>query len=149
MKRDASEKHPSFHEELRDRSEVQAGSERSFGIVFAVVFVILALLPLTSSKPPLYWAFAVAALFIVLALFAPNILAPLNRIWFKFGLLLHRIVSPVIMAVLFYLVITPTGLVMRLFRKDILRLRYDVDAGSYWLKREPAEPETSSYKNQF
>lgn len=149
VKHNASDKRPSFHEELQDYSEVQIGSERSFGIVFTIVFVILGLLPLTVSKTPLYWALAVAALFLVLALFAPNVLAPLNRVWFKFGLLLHRIISPVIMALLFYLVITPTGLVMRLFRRDILRLRYDADADSYWIAREPADSETSSYKNQF
>lgn len=149
MKRKSSEVSLGFHEELQERSEVHAGSERSFGIIFATVFVILGFLPLAGSKSPLYWSFIVAAVFLLLALVAPTALAPLNQVWFKFGLLLHRIISPVIMALLFYIVITPTGFVMRLLQKDLLRLRYDRTEESYWIRRDSSDSEASSYKNQF
>lgn len=137
------------HENYIDRIETRVGSDRQFGIVFAFFFAIIACIPLLGSREPLYWSLAIAALFLALAFFAPKLLAPANRLWFRFGLLLHRIVSPVIMALLFYVAITPTGFVMKLFRKDILRLKYDMNTESYWIKREPAEPGTSSYKNQF
>lgn len=137
------------HEQLVDRTETRLGSERSFGIVFAVVFAIIGLLPLLRSHTPFYWSFGVAAVFLLAAFLAPWALAPLNRLWFRFGLLLHTIISPLIMGLLFYLVVTPTGLMMRLFRKDLLRLKFDPAAESYWIKRDPPGPARGSFDNQF
>ena len=138
-----------MHEQLEDRTEVRLGSERSFGIVFAVVFAIIGLLPLIAAHSPYYWSFGVAAAFLAAAFFAPRALAPLNRLWFRFGLLLHAIINPLIMGLLFYLVVTPTGLVMRLSGKDLLRLKFDPKAESYWIKRDPPGPARGSFDNQF
>lgn len=145
----ADRKQFSMHEALQDRTEVRLGSERTFGIVFAVVFAIIGLLPWVSSGTPRYWSLVVGGIFLAVAYFIPKALAPLNRLWFQFGLLLHRIVNPIIMGLIFYLVVTPTGLIMRLLGKDLLRLRFDPQAESYWIKREPPGPDGSSLKNQF
>ena len=125
------------------------GSERSFGIVFGVVLSIIGLLPLLRSHTPFYWSLGIAAVFLAAAFYAPKILAPLNRLWFRFGLLLHTIISPLIMGMLFYLAVTPTGLILRLFGKDLLRLKFDLKAGSYWVKRDPPGPQRGSFENQF
>ncbi len=138
-----------MHEELVDRTEVRRGSERSFGIVFAVVFAIIGLLPLLRSHSPFYWSFGVAAAFLIAAFLTPWALAPLNQLWFRFGLLLHAIISPLIMGLLFYFAVTPTGLVMRLLGKDLLRLKFDPEAESYWIKRDPPGPARDSFDNQF
>ncbi|MFN2308577.1 MAG: SxtJ family membrane protein [Gammaproteobacteria bacterium] len=137
------------HEHLEDRTEVTLGSEKSFGIVFAVVFLIIGLLPLIAAHSPLYWSFGISAVFLAAAFFAPWALAPLNRLWFRFGLLLHAIINPLIMGLIFYLVVTPTGLVMRRLGKDLLRLKFDPKAESYWIKRDPPGPARDSFNNQF
>ena len=95
------------------------------------------------------WAMVVAGAFLVLALFVPKVLGPANHLWTKFGLLLHNIVSPLALGILFYFVVTPTGLLMRIFGKDPLRLRFDAAADSYWIKRTPPGPDAESLKNQF
>ncbi len=91
----------------------------------------------------------VAGTFLVLTLSVPKVLGPANRMWTKFGLLLHNIVSPLALGILFYLVVTPTGLLMRIFGKDPLRLRLDTAADSYWITRSPPGPDAESLKNQF
>ncbi|MEK7246313.1 MAG: SxtJ family membrane protein [Pseudomonadota bacterium] len=138
-----------FHETLARAGDVKAGSERAFGAVFAVVFLLVALWPLLDGASPRLWALALAALFLAAAVLAPALLAPLNRIWFRFGLLLHRIVSPLAMALLFYLTVTPTALVMRLAGKDPLRLKFDRAAKSYWIERAPPGPAPETMRNQF
>lgn len=138
-----------MHEQLVDRTEVRLGSERSFGLVFAAVFAIVGLLPLIAAHSPFYWALGVAAVFLVAAFTAPRLLAPLNRLWFRFGLLLHAIISPIVMGLLFYLVVFPTGVLMRLTGKDLLRLKFDPKAESYWIRREPPGPARGSFDNQF
>ena len=137
------------HERLTGGEAVEGGSERGFGIVFAVLFVAIGLFPLLGGGPPRGWAFGVAGAFLAVALVRPALLAPLNRIWFKFGLLLQRVVNPLVMAVIYFAVVTPTGLVMRALGKDPLHLRYDPDARSYWIPRDPPGPERESMKNQF
>ena len=124
-------------------------SDRTFGLVFAVFFTIVAVLPMVHGEPLRLWALAAAGAFLALALVAPRLLAPLNRLWLRFGDLLHRIVSPIALAILFYGVVTPTGLLMRLFGKDALRLRFDREAKSYWIAREPPGPPPESLKDQF
>ena len=137
------------HERLAGDKPVNGGSDRGFGVVFAVVFVAIGLFPLLNGGTPRAWALGVAAAFLVAALVRPALLAPFNRVWFKFGLLLQRVVNPVVMAVIYYAVATPTGLVLRALGKDPLRLRYDPNAQSYWIHRDPSGPAPESMKNQF
>ncbi|WP_052589023.1 SxtJ family membrane protein [Magnetospirillum gryphiswaldense] len=128
---------------------VQMGSERSFGIVFAVVFALIGLWPLKAGGDMRLWALGLAALFLVVAFVAPKLLKPLNLLWFKFGLLLHKIMTPLIMGLLFFLTVTPVGMLMRATGKDPMRLKRDPDAASYWIDRDPPGPKPASMKNQF
>jgi hypothetical protein len=137
------------HEDLTREDEVEGSSDRSFGIVFAVVFLIIALLPLLHAGAVRWWSVGVSAAFAVVALTIPSILAVPNRLWMKFGLLLAKIVSPIALGILFYLVFTPIGLVMRMAGKDPLRLKADPNAKSYWIDREPPGPPPQSMTNQF
>ena len=139
----------SFHEKLTRSEEVKGSSNRSFGMVFAVVFAIIGFWPLISSGSVRLWVLALALVFLSLALFAPKTLTPLNRLWLKFGLLLHKVVNPVVMAVMFFVVITPTALVVRFLGKRLLDKSFDPDAESYWIHREPPGPEPADMKNQF
>ena len=139
----------STHEDLGRTHEVEGSSDRSFGVVFTVVFLIVALLPLWKGEAPRLWALAVSAVFLLAALARPVVLRPLNRAWLKFGLLLGRVVNPIVMAVIFYLVITPVGLVVRLLGKDPLRLRLDREAKSYWIERDPPGPDPRTMSKQF
>ena len=131
------------------QDEVKMGSERSFGLVFAGFFALVGFWPLFGGEAPRNWALGLGVLFLLLAFAAPKLLTPLNKVWFKFGLLLHHIVNPLIMALMFFVVITPIGLLMRLSGKDPLRLRFDREAKSYWIPRDPPGPAPESLKNQF
>ena len=126
-----------------------SSSDRNFGFVFAVFFLIVAMLPLLHGHEIKYWAAGLSVIFGVLSLLIPAVLAPLNYCWYRFGMLLHNIVSPITLAVLFYCVVMPTGLMMRLLGKDPLRLRFDHAANSYWIERTPPGPDAESLKNQF
>ncbi|WOB07285.1 SxtJ family membrane protein [Piscinibacter gummiphilus] len=137
------------HEDLTREEEVEGSSDRSFGIVFAVVFLIVAFLPLLHSGAVRWWSVGVSAAFAVVAFTVPSILAVPNRLWMKFGLLLAKIVSPIALGILFYLVFTPIGLLMRLSGKDPMRLKADPNAKSYWIDREPPGPPPQSMTNQF
>lgn len=138
-----------MHEDLRREHDVKRSSERSFGIVFAVVFAIVGLLPLLSRGEFRIWALGLAAVFLGLAFLWQAPLRPLNRLWMRFGLLLHAIVSPVIMGLLFYGTVAPIGLLMRLAGKDPLRLKRDPQASSYWIQRTPPGPAPETMSNQF
>ena len=140
---------PMGHESYTREEHVEGSSNRSFGLVFAAVFAIIGLLPVLFGRTPRLWALGVAGLFLAAALFLPRVLTPLNRLWFKLGLLLHRVVSPVAMGIVFFGVITPMALVMRLLGKDPLRLRFDRDAPTYWIDRSPPGPAPESLKDQF
>lgn len=137
------------HEDLTREEEVEGSSDRSFGVVFAVVFLIVALLPLLHAGAVRWWSLGVSAAFAVVAFTVPSILAVPNRLWMKFGLLLAKIVSPIALGILFYLVFTPIGLLMRLSGKDPMRLKADPNAKSYWIDREPPGPPPQSMTNQF
>lgn len=139
----------SANEPIVERRTVAAGSNRSFGIVFAVLFAIVALLPLVSGHAPRLWAGAVAVVLTAIALLAPQFLAPLNRLWFRFGLLLHRVVTPLIMGLIFFTTVVPVGWLLRLFGKDVLNLKRDPSAASYWIVRQPPGPEPGSMSRQF
>ena len=124
---------------------VKISSNRSFGIVFFVVFLLIALYPLTYGGEIRIWSLIISLIFLILGLLNSKILAPLNKIWFKFGILLGKIVSPLIMGVIFFLVVTPIGLIMRLLGKDVLNLRYNKNK-SYWIEKNGPK---SKMKNQF
>lgn len=142
-------KRRSFHEDFSRGGEVKAGSERAFGLVFCVVFAVIAFWPLLAEQPLRWWAAGISGAFLALALVRPGVLEPLNRLWLRFGLLLHRIVSPVVLGALFFLTVTPTALIMRLLGKDPLRLRLEPEAGSYWIDRTPPGPDPQTMRKQF
>ena len=125
--------------------DIKISSNKSFGIVFFVVFLLIAIYPLTNGGDIRIWSGIISFIFLVLGLLNSSILTPLNKIWFKFGIILGKIISPVIMAIIFFLVVTPTGLIMRILRKDILNLKYNKNK-SYWIEKEGPK---SKMKNQF
>jgi hypothetical protein len=129
--------------------KVVMGSERSFGIVFACVFALIGLVPWALGHGLRSWALIVAVIFLAAAYIAPRLLTPLNYVWFKFGLLLHHIVNPIVMALIFYGAVLPTGLAVRAFGKDLLRLKRDPSAKSYWIERDPPGPAPESMTRQF
>jgi len=138
-----------LHEDLTREDAVRGSSDRSFGLVFAAVAVAVAGLSAWRGGWVWPYALAAAAAFGGLALVAPRALAPLNKAWLRFGLLLHRIVNPLVMGLMFFLVIAPMGLVMRLGGKDFLRLRFDRAARTYWISRQPPGPAPETMRNQF
>ena len=120
-------------------------TNKNFGIVFSVIFLIVSLFPLINDGSLRIWSLIVSTVFLFLGLINSKILTPLNKIWFKFGLLLGRIVSPVIIGVIFFLVVTPTALIMRLIGKDLLNLKFNKHQ-SYWIEKTGPK---SKMKNQF
>ncbi|MBD1143828.1 hypothetical protein IDH14_03970 [Pelagibacterales bacterium SAG-MED33] len=120
-------------------------SNRNFGIVFFVVFLFIALYPLALSKNIAKWSLLISLVFLSLGLVNSKILTPLNKLWFKFGIFLGKIISPLIMGVIFFLVVTPTGLLMRFFGKDLLNLKYR-KIKTYWIEKKGPK---SKMKNQF
>ena len=124
---------------------LKIGSNRSFGIVFFIFFLIIALYPLIYSNEVRLWSFIISIVFLILGLLNSKILNPLNRLWFKFGIFLGKIISPLIMGFVFFFVVTPIGVLMRLFNKDLLNLKFNNNS-SYWIEKN--EPK-SKMKNQF
>ena len=141
-----SDANPALHEDLRRAHRIKESSDKSFGLVFTVVFTIVGLAPLISAESPRYWSLIVAGITLLFALLRPATLRPLNWLWLRFGRLLHRIVSPIILFLMYCVAIVPMGLLLRLLRKDLLLLRWSPGASTYWIKREA---ESSSMRNQF
>lgn len=137
------------HEHRKPPPPARGGSDRGFGVLVTVVFAVIGCWPLLRDGTPRWWALGIAAGALAIALAAPRWLAPLNRLWFRFGMLLHRVASPVVMGVVYFGVVTPTGLLMRLFGKDPLRLKRDPAAQTYWIDRDPPGPPRDSMANQF
>ena len=125
--------------------DIKISSNRSFGIVFFVVFLLIALYPLTYSGEIRIWSLVISIILLILGLLNSKILDPLNKIWFKFGIFLGKIVSPLIMGIIFFFVVTPIGLIMRLLGKDVLNLKYNKNK-SYWIEKKGPK---SKMKNQF
>jgi hypothetical protein len=137
------------HDVFSRDEKISAGSDRSFGLLMAGVLAALTLLNAWHAGRMWPWTGGLAALFLTGALVRPSLVHPLNRLWFRFGLLLHGIVNPVVMALLFYGTVWPTGLVMRTMGKDLLRLKWQPDAHSYWIARTPPGPSAETMKDQF
>lgn len=127
----------------------QIASDRSFGLVFTCFFSFIALMPLLGGGRLRPWALFIAFAFFLLAFAKPSVLAPANRMWARFGLLLHKIASPIALGIIFLFAVTPIAILMRTFGKDPLGLRLDTEAKSYWIKRSPTGPSADSLKNQF
>ena len=125
--------------------EIKISSNRSFGFVFFAVFLLIALYPLINNGEVRLWSLITSIVFLTLGLLNSKFLNPFNKLWFKFGIILGKIISPLIMGIIFFLVVTPTGLIMRLLRKDILSLKYNQNK-SYWIEKNGPK---SKMKNQF
>ncbi len=124
---------------------IKIGSNRSFGVVFFIVFLIIGLYPLINSNDIRIWSVLISLIFLFLGLINSKLLTPLNKIWFKFGILLGKIISPIVMGLVFFFVVTPTGILMRLFQKDLLNLKFN-KKNSYWIEKTGPK---SKMKNQF
>ena len=125
---------------------IEQSSEKSFGIAFSIVFLIVALYPLINSEGLRIWALVASIIFFFLAFIAPKVLVFPNKLWFKFGLLLGSIIAPIVMAMVYFITVLPTGIIMRLLGKDLLKQKLDNNAKSYWIERKGP---MGSMKNQF
>lgn len=138
-----------MHEDLNRHDEIKVGSERAFGVVFAVVFLVVAAWPLLNAMPPRWWALGVAGIFLAAGYLFPVVLKPLNIVWFKIGMLMYKVVNPLTMAMLYVTTIIPIGLILRAMGKDPLHMKMDRLASSYWIERDPPGPAPESMKDQF
>ena len=129
-----------------DSDKVKISSNRSFGLLFFVVFLIVSLLPLTSVGSIRIWSAIISAVFLILGLINSRLLTPLNVLWFKFGMILGAIISPIVMGIVFFLVVTPTGFILRIMGKDLLNKKYDKEKETYWIKRDTS---IGTMKRQF
>ena len=129
--------------------DVTPPSNRKFGLTIGIVLLFLGLVPLLFGGRSAFWLVVVGAVFVLLALATPGLLTIPNQIWFRFGLLLHRIVNPLALGDVFLVSVTPIGIVMRLAGKNLLNRRYDPAAKSYWIPRDPPGPAPDSIRNQF
>ena len=127
-------------------SKIRIGSNRNFGLVFFFVFLIVSLLPLLKEEPFRIWSIVIAIIFLILGLMNSKLLTPLNKLWFKFGLFLGYLVSPIVMGLIFFAVITPTGFIMKIMGRDLLNSKYDDKKKSYWINRDKSK---STMKQQF
>tara|TARA_B100001123_G_C15213687_1_gene988341 strand:+ start:520 stop:933 length:414 start_codon:yes stop_codon:yes gene_type:complete len=137
---------------MSDKNKIKRGSNRSFGLVFFVIFFIIAIWPMIDNSAVKSFdlirkiPFSFSLFFLILGLMNSKVLTPLNVLWFKFGMLLGSIVAPIVMAAIFFFVVTPTGFIMRIFGKDVLGKRIEKNKNSYWIRREKS---LNSMKRQF
>ena len=128
-----------------DQNDIKIGSNRSFGVVFFIVFLIISLYPMLNNENIRIWSLIISFIFLVLGLLNSKLLNPLNIVWFKFGLLLGKIVSPIVMGIIFFFVVTPIALLMKLLQKDLLNLKFNKNK-TYWIEKSGPK---SKMKNQF
>ena len=128
------------------QEEIKISSNKSFGIVFFVIFIVIALWPLMKGGDLKIWSIIIAIIFLFLGLINSKILTPLNKLWFRFGVLLGKIVAPIVMGIIYFVVVTPIGVIMKIFKKDILNLKIDKNKKTYWLKKDENK---QNMKNQF
>jgi len=129
-----------------DSDKIKISSNRSFGLLFFVVFLIVSLWPLTHEGSIRIWSVIVSAVFLILGLINSRLLTPLNVLWFKLGMILGAIISPIVMGIVFFLVVTPTGFILRIMGKDLLNKKYDKEKETYWIKRNAS---IGTMKRQF
>lgn len=139
----------SIHEDLSAHFEAKTSSNRSFGVVISVFLLIFAFYPLWHGRPPRWWAAAAAAVFLLIGLLAPAVLGPLNLVWTRFGMIMAKVVNPFVMAILFYGVVTPAGLLKRALAGRTIPVGRDPGLDTYWIDRKPPGPEPASMANQF
>ena len=125
--------------------DIKIGSNRSFGVVFFVVFLLIGLWPILKGNEIRIWSIVISLIFFILGILNSKILTPFNKVWFRFGIFLGNFISPIIMGIVFFLVVTPTGLIMKLLRKDLINLRKN-NSSTYWIEKKDIK---SSMKNQF
>ena len=125
--------------------KIKIGSNKSFGIVFSIVFLVIAFWPMLNGNEINYWLLAISIVFLILGLINSKILTPLNKIWFKFGILLGNVVGPIVMGIIFFLIVTPTSIIMKLLGKDLLNLKKN-NNNSYWIEKNNQK---SKMKNQY
>ena len=128
-----------------DHKDIKIGSNRSFGLVFFVVFLLISIYPFLKDGDIRLWSLIISIIFLFLGLLNSNLLTPLNKLWFRFGLFLGKIISPIIMVIIFFSVVTPIAIIMRLFKKDILNLKFK-ENNTYWIDKTGPK---SKMKNQF
>jgi hypothetical protein len=128
------------------KSNIKISSNRNFGLVFFFIFLVVSIWPLTHNESPRIWSAIISLAFLILVLTRSKLLTPLNRLWAKFGIILGSIIAPIVMGVVFFLVVTPIGLVMKIIGKDLLSIKYDKKKETYWVKRDRP---TSTMKQQF
>ena len=138
-----------LHEQYRLRDSIKTSSNRSFGFVFTILFTAIGFVPLIFGDVIRIWSLILAIVFLLLSIVFPKSLTPLKFLWTKFGQLLHRISNPLILGFLFFLIVTPTGLLMRAFGKTSLKIGFDHNIKSYWIERNPPGPMPESMKQQF
>lgn len=138
-----------FHEDLRREETVKVGSDRSFGLTVAAMLALLGAIKLWQGAESGRWLLIAAGAFLALGLAAPSVLRIPNRLWHRFGLLLYRVVNPLIMAVLFFLAVTPMALLLRAFGKRPLQLAFDPTAPTYWQRRDPPGPDRATMDRPF
>jgi len=126
-------------------NETRIGSNRSFGVVFFVLFLLISIYPLINQENIRIWSLFISFIFLILGILNSKLLTPLNKLWFNFGILIGKIVSPLVMVTIFFLVVTPIGLLMKIIKKDVLNLKFN-DKKSYWIEKTEAK---SKMKNQF
>ena len=127
------------------QQNIKLPSNRNFGIVFCIVFLIISLWPLLNQNEIRIWSIIISGIFLILGLFNSKLLLPFNKLWFKFGIILGNIIAPIVMGIIYFLVVTPTGLIMRILGKDLLGLKKN-NKNSYWIKKDNSH---NSLRNQF
>ena len=127
------------------KQKIKLPSNRNFGIVFSVVFLIISLWPLLNQNDIRIWSLIISGIFLILGLINSKLLLPLNKIWFKFGLMLGNFIAPIVMGIVYFMVVTPTGLIMRLLGKDLLNLKKN-NKDTYWINKDNSN---NDLKNQF
>tara|TARA_B100000676_G_C18025365_1_gene815263 strand:+ start:1235 stop:1642 length:408 start_codon:yes stop_codon:yes gene_type:complete len=133
-------------QDLRSHHSIESSNERSFGIVFAIFFAILSIYPVINKKDINLYLLILSIIILIIGIFKPSLLYYPNKIWFKFGIFLGKIVSPLVMGIIFFFTVTPTGMIMKLLKKDLLKKKLDVKARTYWVKKNKY---TGSLRNQF
>ena len=126
--------------------DIKISSNKNFGIVFFIVFLLISVWPILDAKEIRYWSLVISLFFLILGVSNSKILTPLNKLWMKFGIYLGSIVAPIVMFVIYFLVITPTGIILRIFNKDILRLKKNSKKSSYWIKKDKSK---NSMRKQY